>query len=120
MTRFARRTNLKPENNEQKNILQFLDDMETLAKKPIYYFRSWAGAFKTDGGFFKTGRAWCPDITLLVNWKYIGMEIKAPWKTQSVKQKEAEQQIKKAGGEYYVVFSVDQVKTILAKHIDLY
>lgn len=120
MTRFARRTNQSPENDIQKDILSFLKDMETLAKKPIYYFRSGAGAFKTEGGFFKTGRAGCPDITLLVNGKFFGLEIKAPWKQQSQAQKEAEQQIKNAGGEYFVVFSVAQVKTILAKEIDIF
>lgn len=55
---FRRRSNNGPEGPIQKEILDFLDDMETLAKKPLFYFRSGAGAFKTpEGGFFKTGRA---------------------------------------------------------------
>ena len=117
---FSRRTKKTPETPIQKDILKFLDDMEKLAKKPLYYFRSGAGAFKVEGGFFKTGRAGCPDITLVVNGKFIGIEVKAPGKQQSKNQKEAEKQIKFAGGEYYVVFSVLQVKTILAKEIDIF
>ena len=120
MTAFRRKTKLNPEGIIQKEIIDFLDDLEKLAKKPIYYFRSGAGAFKVEGGFFKTGRAWCPDITLVVNGKFIGIEVKAPKKQQSKNQVEAEKQIKFAGAEYYVVFSVLQVKTILAKEIDIF
>jgi hypothetical protein len=50
MTRFARRSYKNPEGEIQKSILDFLDTMETLAKKPIYYFRSGAGAVKTADG----------------------------------------------------------------------
>lgn len=120
MTRFSKRTNKSPEQPIQKEILEFLDGMEKLAKKPIYYFRSWAGAFKVAGGFFKTGRAGCPDITLVVNGKFIGLEVKAPGKQQSQAQKDTEKQLRLAGAEYYVVFSVLQVKTILAKYIDIF
>ena len=104
----------------QSEILSFLDGMETLAKKPIYYFRSGAGAFKTEGGYFKTGRAGCPDITLVVNGKFIGIEVKAPGKKQSEEQQKAEVLIKNAGAEYYVVTSATEVKTILAKEIDIF
>lgn len=120
MTRFARRSNNSPEKPIQKEILDFLEGMETLAKKPIYYFRSGAGAFKTEGGYFKTGRAWTPDVTLVVNGKFIGLEVKAPGKKQSAKQKEVEALITKAGGKYYVVYSVLQVKTILSMEIDIF
>jgi hypothetical protein len=95
--------------------------METLAKKPIYYFRSGAGAVKTaDGWFFKTGRPGCPDITLVVNGKFIGLEVKDVWKKQSEGQKKAEKQIKFAWAEYYVVKSLEEVKRILAKEIDIF
>lgn len=120
MTRFVRKSNKNPEGEIQSEIISFLDGMEKLAKKPIYYFRSWAGAFKTEGGYFKTGRPWCPDITLVVNSKFIGIEVKAPGKKQSEKQIEAEKQIKFAWWEYYVVTSATEVKTILAKEIDIF
>jgi hypothetical protein len=100
--------------------MAFLSDMETLAKKPIYSFRSQAGAFKVEGGFFKTGRTGLPDISLIVNGKYIGIEVKAPGKKQSAGQVTAEKEIHNAGGEYWVVSTVLQVKTILSKHIDIF
>lgn len=120
MTRFARKSNKNPEGEIQSEILSFLDGMETLAKKPIYYFRSGAWAFKTEGGYFKTGRAGAPDITILVAGTFIWIEVKAPWKKQSEKQLEAEKQIQFAWWEYFVVTSVLEVKKILTKHIDLF
>lgn len=121
MTRFWRKTKNNPEGVIQKEILDFLKDLETLLKKPIYYFRSWAGAVRTEGGgFFTSWRPGCPDISLIVNGKFIWIEVKAPGKKQSKSQIQAEDDIKKAGWEYFVVTSLLEVKTILAKEIDIF
>lgn len=40
MTRWGKKTKDNPEGVIQKEILDFLKDLETLLKKPIYYFRS--------------------------------------------------------------------------------
>lgn len=110
-----------PEGVIQKEILDYLKDLETICKKPIYYFRSGAGAVKTiGGGFFKTGRTGCPDITLVVSGKFVGLEVKDVGKYQKPEQKEAEFLIARAGGDYYVVRSVLEVKQILAKYIDIF
>jgi hypothetical protein len=60
-----------------------------------------------------------PDIIVVKDGKYIGLEVKKPQcgnsaKTyQSKEQKEFEQELKAAGGEYYVVRSIDDVQKIL-------
>jgi len=121
MTRWGKKTKDNPEGVIQKEILDFLKDLETLLKKPIYYFRSWAGAVRTEGGgFFTSWRPGCPDVSLVVNGIYVGIEVKAPGKKQSPNQVQAEKDIQRAGGEYYVVSSLLQVKTILTKHIDIF
>ena len=50
-----------------------------------------------------------PDINLIYNGQYIGIEVKSSSGVQSDNQKEFERQCKIAGAEYYVVRSVDDV-----------
>lgn len=95
----------------QKGILDYL----TLYAKtnPIYFFRAGAGAVKTmQGRYFKTGRAGLPDIVVIKD-KFIGLEVKTKTGRQSQNQKQAEKDIKAAGGEYYIVRSIADVKEIL-------
>jgi len=99
------------EKNIQKAILDYL-----AYRRDVYWFRSGSGAIKTeDGRYFKTGKRGCPDITVLFDGRYIGIEVKGLKGKQKPEQKEAEQQIKRCGGEYYIVRSVDEVVNILKK-----
>ena len=50
-----------------------------------------------------------PDINLIYNGQYIGLECKTHKGKQSDNQKEFERLCKEAGAEYYVVRSVDDV-----------
>lgn len=102
------------ENIIQKSIINYLQLKENLWE--LYFFRSGAGAIRVTGAsrdrFFKTGKAWCPDITLLKNWRFIWLEVKnEKWK-QSEAQKLAEEKIKKAGWEYYIVRSLEDVRSL--------
>jgi len=80
----------------------------------IYYFRSGAGNVQTmQGRRFKTGKKGCPDITALVDSKFLGLEIKTKTGRQSPNQKIAQAEIEAAGGEYYLVRSLGDIKAIL-------
>jgi len=101
------------ENQIQKSILDYL-----AYKKNIYYFRAGSGSFKTEkGGYFKTGSKGCPDIVMSYHGQFVGLEVKTEKGKQSEYQKEAEKQIKKSGGFYYIVTSIDDVINCL-KQID--
>jgi hypothetical protein len=50
-----------------------------------------------------------PDILLIYKGRFIGLEVKRPGGSQSDNQKEFERRTKEAGGEYYIVTSLDDV-----------
>ena len=101
---------------EQQIQRVILDYLAIVAKqRPIYYFRSAAGSVKTETGrFFKTGRPGCPDLSLIIDGRYHGIEVKTEKGRQSPAQKQAEQEIIAAGGQYHLVRCLDDVKRILA------
>jgi len=108
-----------PEGITQKRVLNFLDAIERRGY-PIYYFRSSSGKVKTEkGNFFSSGRTGCPDITLLVNGTFIGIELKSKVGTQREGQKEAQDLIEKAGGKYYLVRDPLELKKILSEYINI-
>ncbi len=53
-----------------------------------------------------------PDIEVIRDGFYIGLEVKQPKKKLSESQQEFETNVKKAGGEYYKVTSIDDLKEI--------
>ncbi len=53
-----------------------------------------------------------PDIEIIKDGFYIGLEVKRPNTKQSDNQKEFEKNCKQAGGEYYVVRSLEDVQNI--------
>ena len=89
----------------------------------IYFFRAGAGAVKTSTGrFFKTGKPGLPDIVCCIpkttdNGRIVGVfcgfEIKNEKGRQSPAQKEAEEQIKEAGGKYFIIRSLADIKKII-------
>lgn len=50
-----------------------------------------------------------PDINLIYNGQYIGLEVKTKVGTQSDNQKEFERRCREAGAEYYIIRSVNDV-----------
>ena len=97
----------------QKAILDYL----TVVSKqvPLYFFRAGSGAVKTQQGrYFKTGKPGVPDVVVcLKDGRFVGFEVKTETGRQSQAQKRAEQDIQWAGGEYYVVRSVDDVRKVV-------
>lgn len=88
-----------------------LDWLEAVHKeKGIYYFRSAAGMVKMESGrMFRTGRPGTPDISVVWQGHFIGLEIKTDKGRQSEVQKIAEKEIINAGGHYYIIRRIEDV-----------
>lgn len=54
-----------------------------------------------------------PDIIIIQKGRFIGLEVKTPKTKQSERQVEFEKNCIKAGGQYHVVRSIDDVEKIL-------
>lgn len=106
------------ESDIQRRIIKYLDLLERTGS--IYFFRSGCGmvSIQTTGKnnrIFKTGKVGCPDISLVLRGTYIGLEVKNKKGKMSENQKQAQQQIEKAGGYYFVVRSIEDVKDVIRK-----
>jgi hypothetical protein len=105
----------------QRAVLDWLGSLDG-----IYFFRSGAGQVKTEGGrFFKTGKPGCPDVTVCVGCGdadfpavFVGLEIKTETGRQSATQKKAQEEIEAAGGRYYLIRNMDEVKNAIQKTIE--
>lgn len=53
-----------------------------------------------------------PDIIVVKDGFFIGLEVKMPKQYQSREQKEFQKNLKEAGGEYYVVRSINDLQEI--------
>lgn len=58
-----------------------------------------------------------PDIVVLADKRFIGLEVKSEKGYQTKEQKEIEKSFLKQGFEYYVVRSIDDVKNVLGAYI---
>lgn len=97
-------------------LLRAVMDYLTMIEKThkLYWFRSGAGSFQTASGrYFKTGRPGCPDITVCYGGS-IFLECKGDGGSQTPAQKQAQADIEAAGGKYYIVRSLGDVKAIFA------
>jgi hypothetical protein len=93
----------------QRAIIDYLN-----YRKDLYWFRSAAGQVKMESGrVFRTGRPGVPDISVVFKGQYFGLEVKTDTGRQSDVQKRAQQDIEAAGGKYYIVRDMDELKGIL-------
>lgn len=60
----------------------------------------------------KYGMRGVPDIIVIKDGFFVGLEVKAAKGRQSPEQIAFEDRVKEAGGEYYVVKSIDEVREI--------
>ena len=90
-----------------------LDYLQWVGKtQKIYAFKSASGQVQTqEGRFFTSGKAGCPDITCCMGG-FIGVECKTGKDTQSALQKKAQAEIEAAGGKYYVIRSLEELRKI--------
>lgn len=91
--------------------------IEYLKIKHIFHYRQNSGAFMTkSGGFMRaTSVNGLPDIVAIKDGIYVGLEVKTEKGKQSEAQKHIQNEVTKAGGLYFVVRSVDDVKVIFEK-----
>ena len=88
-----------------KSILEYLGIMK------IFVWRNNSGALRTEsGGFVRFGATGAPDIVgLLPGGQFFGIEVKRHGGKQTDAQRSFEEAIKKQGGVYILVFSLDEV-----------
>ena len=102
------------ESDLQKAVMEYLQILENQGR--IYSFRSGSGVIQTKtGNWFKSGKAGCPDISVITNDGYIGLEIKTAKGKLSDGQIEAKRQIESLGQRYHVVRSIDDVVDIFGR-----
>lgn len=84
--------------------------LDYLALKRIFHWRNNSGALRTErGGFIKFGAVGSPDIFAIHNGVIYGFEIKDVKGRLSDGQKVFQEGMNKAGGQYIVVRSIDDV-----------
>lgn len=89
---------------------------EYLAYQKLFFWRNNNIPVFADGTFRampKYARKGVPDILLLINGKFIGLEVKSLTGIMSEHQKEFEADMQNNGGYYYVIRSIDDVQKIL-------
>lgn len=91
------------ERDIQAKILSWLQSKSIYAKKIIVANSSGA-----------------PDIFCCVGGSFIGLEVKRPGEHQTSLQVYNQYKIEKAGGKYFVVTSVDEVKKLIIPIINMY
>jgi len=89
--------------------------LDYLAAKKIFAYRSQSvGVWDSKKGVYRTsGVKGVPDITCIIDGKYIGIEVKTPRGKLSPAQEEFSDRIVEAGGIYLVAHSVDELESDL-------
>lgn len=81
-----------------------------LTLKKVFHYRNNSGAMKVrEGGFIRFGAVGSPDIIAVVDGRYVGIECKMGSGRQSPAQKEFQQALEQAGGQYFLVRSIDDL-----------
>lgn len=115
------------ESTIQRAVMDYLRMIETSHK--LYFFRAGSGMVQTQaGGMFRSGKPGVPDICLVrrmekrgmddsvfVYGQFIGLEIKTSTGRQSTAQKQTQTYIEAAGGKYYIIRSLTDIKTIFGR-----
>lgn len=92
----------------QKTILEYLS-----YRKDLFYTRVNAGDIYFQGRKFAGSVPGFPDILVLKDGRFIGLEVKTPKTYQNDNQKLVEAQILANGGCYHVVRSIEDVEKAL-------
>lgn len=97
----------------QKSVIEYLN-----LRKDIYFIRNnnFSGMVKRKNGscgWIKNVKKGAPDLILLFKSRWIGLELKSQKGKQSIEQRQAEIDIKQAGGEYYIIRDLKELNNIL-------
>lgn len=101
----------------QSAVIEYLTLMENMGK--VYFFRnnSFQGSFQRSNGsqgYIRNNKPGVPDIIVLYQSVFIGLEIKGSKGKQSEYQLQAEKAIELAGGQYYIIRDLNDVKEIIS------
>lgn len=93
---------LEKESDVQRAILDFL------AANRVFHYRNNSGGFRDDRGhLYRFGAIGSPDIVIVRDGRYIGVEVKGTKGVQSENQQDFERRLTKAGGRYILCRSLD-------------
>ena len=92
------------EKDIQKQILEYLK-----IKKIFHYRNNTGGFMDKNNHFYRYGEVGSPDIICVINGIYIAIEVKQPKGKQSEGQKAFQENLEKAGGKYWLVYSLEDV-----------
>jgi hypothetical protein len=81
-------------------------------------FRINSGAFRVGNRFIRSAPVGWPDITLIVEGRIVGIEVKAAGGKQSDGQKKIQMQFSYAGAQYWLVYSAEEVRLLLNKFLE--
>ena len=88
----------------QKQITDFL-----ILQKIFFYRNNTGGFSREDGHFYRFGVVGAPDLILVIDGKYIGVEVKNKKGVQSPAQIVFQKALEAAGGIYLLVRSLDEL-----------
>ena len=95
------------EKDIQNSICEYL-----ALKRYMFWRQNTAPTIAKDGGFRSMGKYsmnGIPDIILILQGIFIGLEVKRPGGKQSENQEEFQRKCEEAGGRYHLVQSLDDV-----------
>jgi hypothetical protein len=87
--------------------------LEYLSLKRVFHYRQNSGGFKKGTHFVKFGAPGAPDIVCVIGGIYVGIEVKGYRGEQSRRQKDFQSSLEHAGGRYYLVRSLDELRLVL-------
>lgn len=96
--------------SNEKLVLNAIVDYLTLRR--VFFWRNNTGAFKTEhGGFYRFGMPGSPDICVIKNGHFIGLEVKDKGKLSGTQIDWGNKCIE-AGGAYWVVRCIEDVQDL--------
>ena len=99
---------MKPRPKEKESDIQHAV-LQYLSLKGIFHYRNSVGAFKTERGFYRFGAVGSGDIIAVIGGIYVAIEIKGTGKSQTPAQETFQANLEHAGGQYWLIHSLDEL-----------
>jgi hypothetical protein len=101
------------ESDIQRTILDYLTILEKQGKPIFFWKQNNVGTRKPDGGWIPAPMLGVADIICCVRGRFLAIEVKVPGGHQSQSQGAFEADVRRAGGEYVLAKSIEDVEGIL-------
>lgn len=87
--------------------------MDYLWLRKVFFYRQNSGAFRNSkGDFYQMSTPGAPDIVVVKDGVYIGLEVKTPTGKMNENQEIFRDRLTAAGGRYHVVRSIEDVQAL--------